>query len=81
MLRRIAILCVAVLMVVGTSDVFAQGRQPGGQGGRGGGFGGFGGRGQSFAGLLRVQEVQDEIELSDGQKEDLSEVLAVQQRG
>ena len=80
MLRRLGILCVAMLLVVATSDVHAQGGRPGGQGGQGGGraFGRDFGRGQSFVALLRVQEVQDEVELTETQKEELEDILVAQ---
>jgi hypothetical protein len=81
MLRRIGIVCIALLMVVGTADVFAQGRPGGGRGGFRGFGGGFGGRGQTLVGVLRVPEVQDEIELTQSQKDELGDILAVPRFG
>lgn len=75
MLRRIGIFSVAVLMVVGTAEVYAQGFQ-------GRGFGGFGGaRTRSFTSLLRVEEVQTELEMTESQKEELSDILTARDFG
>jgi Spy/CpxP family protein refolding chaperone len=58
-----------VMALVATASVaHAQGR-PGGGGGRGG-FGGFGGGGG--IGMLRMEEVQKELKLTDDQKKDVT---------
>lgn len=64
---RLTLLCAtAALVFVGASHVSAQGR------GGPGGFGGFGGFGK--AGLIRNEQVQKELKISDEQKTKLDEI-------
>jgi hypothetical protein len=67
----------AVLLVLAVPLVAAQpGRGPGGPGGFG--FGGMGGMMGSGLSLLRMEEVQKELGISDAQKKDVEELQAAQ---
>lgn len=70
MTRRLATCSLLVAVTLLSAPALAQpgGRGPGGPGGRGG-FGGPGGRG--IAGLLRSDQVRQELEVSDDQLADL----------
>lgn len=70
-------LAVAVAVVISTSSAMAQRGQGQGRGGQGrGGFGGgFGFGGGGAAGLLAMQQIQKELDLSDDQKEAIQKVF------